>query len=103
MKVVLQVALDLLNGHRALLIAKDSVAGGVDFLEAGTPLIKSEGMDIVRKLKDRLLVRQCVKILAKVKQIANNKINDSHRSYLELWKILQSEDKDLRLMFDDVK
>ena len=52
MKVVLQVALDLLNAHRALAIAKDSVKGGVDWLEAGTPLIKSEGMDIVRKLKD---------------------------------------------------
>jgi 3-hexulose-6-phosphate synthase/6-phospho-3-hexuloisomerase len=52
MKIILQVALDLLNGDRALRIAKDSVKGGADFLEAGTPLIKSEGMDIIRKLKD---------------------------------------------------
>jgi len=50
--VILQVALDLLNEHRALAIAKDAVKGGADLLEAGTPLIKSEGMDIVRKLKD---------------------------------------------------
>ena len=50
--VVLQVALDLINAHRALAIAKDSVKGDTDcWLEAGTPLIKSEGMDIVRKLK----------------------------------------------------
>jgi len=52
MKPILQVALDLLNSDRALTIAKDAVKGGADWLEAGTPLIKSEGMDIVRKLKD---------------------------------------------------
>ncbi|RLF33951.1 MAG: bifunctional hexulose-6-phosphate synthase/ribonuclease regulator [Thermoplasmata archaeon] len=33
-------------------IAKDAVKGGGDWLEAGTPLIKSEGMDIVRKLRE---------------------------------------------------
>ncbi|MCK4902889.1 MAG: orotidine 5'-phosphate decarboxylase, partial [Thermoplasmatales archaeon] len=52
MRTILQVALDLLNEHRALAIAKDSVKGGADWLEAGTPLIKSEGMDVVRKLKE---------------------------------------------------
>ena len=51
-EVVLQVALDLLNEHRALSIAQDSVKADKDcWLEAGTPLIKSEGMDIIRKLK----------------------------------------------------
>jgi len=49
---ILQVALDLLNENRALAIATDSVKGGADWLEAGTPLIKSEGMKIVRKLKE---------------------------------------------------
>lgn len=52
MKVILQVALDLLNEHRALAIAKESVKGGADWLEVGTPLIKSEGMNIIRKLRD---------------------------------------------------
>jgi len=51
MMPILQVALDLLNAHRALNIAKDAVEGGADWLEAGTPLIKSEGMDVVRMLK----------------------------------------------------
>ncbi len=51
-EVILQVALDLLNEHRALSIAQDSVKADKDcWLEAGTPLIKSEGMDIIRKLK----------------------------------------------------
>ncbi len=32
-------------------IAKEAVIGGADWIEVGTPLIKSEGMDAVRKLK----------------------------------------------------
>lgn len=52
MKTILQVALDLLNEHRALTIAQESVNGGADWLEVGTPLIKSEGMGTIRKLKE---------------------------------------------------
>ena len=51
MKPVLQVALDLVHGERAIPIADAAVKGGADWIEAGTPLIKSEGMEIVRKLK----------------------------------------------------
>jgi 3-hexulose-6-phosphate synthase / 6-phospho-3-hexuloisomerase len=53
MKPVLQVALDLLNADRALSIAQLAVKGGADWIEAGTPLIKSEGMDIVRQLREQ--------------------------------------------------
>ncbi len=51
-KPVLQVALDILEIDRAIQIAKEAVAGGVDWIEAGTPLIKSEGMNAVRQLKE---------------------------------------------------
>jgi len=51
MKPILQLALDMVNTDRALIIAKASVNGGTDWIEAGTPLIKSEGMEVVRKLK----------------------------------------------------
>ena len=47
----LQVALDLHQLGRALVIAKEAVEGGADWLEAGTPLIKSEGAEAVRALK----------------------------------------------------
>jgi len=50
---VLQVALDFENLSRALLAAEESAAGGADWIEAGTPLIKSEGLDAVRQLKQR--------------------------------------------------
>ncbi|MBD3193993.1 MAG: bifunctional hexulose-6-phosphate synthase/ribonuclease regulator [Candidatus Lokiarchaeota archaeon] len=46
----LQIALDLINISRAVQIAKEAVKGGVDWIEAGTPLIKSEGMNAVREL-----------------------------------------------------
>jgi 3-hexulose-6-phosphate synthase/6-phospho-3-hexuloisomerase len=49
--VKLQVALDFLEFPRALAIAKSAVEGGADYIEAGTPLIKSEGLDAVRKLR----------------------------------------------------
>ena len=45
-----QVALDLLRLQDALRIARRAVAEGIGWLEAGTPLIKSEGMRAVRGL-----------------------------------------------------
>lgn len=48
---ILQVALDVYNLHRALEIGAEAVAGGADWVEAGTPLIKSEGLNAVRDLK----------------------------------------------------
>jgi len=39
--------------HRAVLVAEKAVPAGVDWLEVGTPLIKSEGLDAVRELKRR--------------------------------------------------
>ena len=53
MQPILQVALDLINGHRALSIAEQAIAGGADWIEVGTPLIKAEGMEIIRQLKHR--------------------------------------------------
>jgi len=49
---ILQVALDVLELERAIEIGRESLEGGADWLEAGTPLIKSEGMNAIRALKD---------------------------------------------------
>jgi len=51
METVLQVALDMENLKRAVQIANEAVKGGADWVEAGTPLIKSEGMNAVRELR----------------------------------------------------
>ena len=50
---LVQVALDFVDLGRALKVAEESAKGGAEWLEAGTPLIKSEGMEAVRQLKKR--------------------------------------------------
>ena len=47
----LQVALDFVDLPRALKVARLVLAGGADILEIGTPLIKSYGMDAVRRFR----------------------------------------------------
>ncbi|MCP4379071.1 MAG: bifunctional hexulose-6-phosphate synthase/ribonuclease regulator, partial [bacterium] len=51
--VKLQVALDFLEFPRAIDAAVLAVDGGADYIEAGTPLIKSEGLDAVRRLREK--------------------------------------------------
>lgn len=60
------MALDLLELDRSIQIAKEAIAGGADWIEAGTPLIKSEGMDAVREMK---LALPGVKIVADMKTV----------------------------------
>jgi 3-hexulose-6-phosphate synthase/6-phospho-3-hexuloisomerase len=51
MKTILQIALDFVDLARALRAAREAAAGGADWLEAGTPLIKAEGLNAVRALR----------------------------------------------------
>ncbi|OFW55898.1 MAG: bifunctional hexulose-6-phosphate synthase/ribonuclease regulator [Actinobacteria bacterium RBG_16_64_13] len=53
MKPVLQLALDFVDLPRALQVAEEAVAGGAEWLEVGTPLIKSEGLQAIREIKAR--------------------------------------------------
>lgn len=48
---VLQVALDFMQLQRSIGIAEEAVAGGVDWIEIGTPLIKSEGTEAIRTFR----------------------------------------------------
>jgi 3-hexulose-6-phosphate synthase/6-phospho-3-hexuloisomerase len=60
MTAILQLALDFVDLHRALKVADAAVPAGVDWIEAGTPLIKSEGLDAVRELKKRFPAKTIV-------------------------------------------
>ncbi len=51
MEPVIQLALDFLNIEQALRVAREAVPAGVDWVEAGTPLIKAEGLEAVRRLR----------------------------------------------------
>jgi len=52
MKPVLQLALDFVDLDRALKVAEEA-KDYVDWIEAGTPLIKSEGLNSVRELRKK--------------------------------------------------
>ncbi|PZE21107.1 orotidine 5'-phosphate decarboxylase / HUMPS family protein [Paenibacillus xerothermodurans] len=52
MKPILQISLDLTNIEEALDMAELAVEAGVDWIEAGTPLLLSEGLHAVRKLRE---------------------------------------------------
>jgi 3-hexulose-6-phosphate synthase/6-phospho-3-hexuloisomerase len=53
-EVLLQVAVDTTTLKRGLQIAKEAAAGGAQWIEVGTPLLKSEGMEAVRAFKREL-------------------------------------------------
>ncbi len=51
MKPIVQISLDLTNIEEALETAAMALRAGVDWLEAGTPLILAEGLNCVRELR----------------------------------------------------
>jgi 3-hexulose-6-phosphate synthase/6-phospho-3-hexuloisomerase len=53
MDPIVQVSLDVETIEQALELAEQAVRAGVDWLEAGTPLILGEGLHAVRTLKER--------------------------------------------------
>lgn len=53
MKTILQISLDLVTIAEAVETAAMALDAGVDWLEAGTPLIIAEGMNGVRALRER--------------------------------------------------
>ena len=48
---VLQVALDFMQLKRSIGICEEAVAGGADWVEVGTPLVKSEGTEAIRTFR----------------------------------------------------
>ena len=52
MKPIVQISLDLTNIEEALETAAMALRAGVDWLEAGTPLILAEGLHGVKKLRE---------------------------------------------------
>lgn len=53
MKPIVQISLDLTTIDEAIEMADIAIAAGVDWLEAGTPLILAEGLRGVRALRER--------------------------------------------------
>ena len=65
--------------------------------------IPEKDWKVLRKLKDGLLQNFCNEALAKLEPIVVNPGPDAHKAYLQLWKVLNKEDKELSLLFDELK
>jgi 3-hexulose-6-phosphate synthase / 6-phospho-3-hexuloisomerase len=74
MRPLLQLALDFVDLQRALKCARAGMAGGADWLEAGTPLIKSEGLQAVRELR---------RMFPSATLVADMKVMDAGRAEVE--------------------
>ncbi len=68
---ILQVALDFVDLERAIEVCREAVEGGVDWIEVGTPLIKSEGLNAVRSMRSEFPNH---KIIADMKTIDAGRI-----------------------------
>src|ERR687897_2840264 len=53
MRSIVQISLDVVTIDEAISTAEMALRAGVDWLEAGTPLIIAEGMNGVRALRER--------------------------------------------------
>jgi 3-hexulose-6-phosphate synthase/6-phospho-3-hexuloisomerase len=71
---ILQLALDFVDLPRAIKVAREAVEGGIDWVEVGTPLIKSEGVEAIRKLR-QLFPKKVI--------VADMKIMDAGRVEVE--------------------
>jgi 3-hexulose-6-phosphate synthase/6-phospho-3-hexuloisomerase len=75
MAKVIQIALDFVDLPRALKAAREAIKGGADWLEVGTPLIKSCGLDAVRAMRREF---------PKIPIVADMKVLDTGRTEVEI-------------------
>lgn len=57
----------------------------------------------LRSLKDSALNIACERIFEKIKKLMDSRGAESHKYYLKLWKMIKAEDREIALMFDDLK
>jgi hypothetical protein len=57
----------------------------------------------LRALKEAALNIACERIFNKVSAVIESRGAESHKYYLKLWKIMKEEDKEISLMFDDLR
>lgn len=65
--------------------------------------IREKDWKLARGLKEKALEMACEKILDKIEETTKNSGKNNHSKYLEIWKILKVQDKDIALMFNDFK
>ncbi len=58
---------------------------------------------ILRAIKGDVLNISCGRILEKIKKIIEEQPGNEHIAYLELWEMLEEDNREISLMFDDLK
>ncbi len=58
---------------------------------------------ILRETKGDVLNISCGRIFEKIKRIIKVQPGNEHKAYLELWEMLEKEDREVSVMFDDLK
>lgn len=67
------------------------------------PDIQEKDWKKLRSLKDSALNIACERIFKKIKNLTESRGAASHKYYLKLWELMRDEDKEISLMFDDLK
>ena len=65
--------------------------------------IAEKDWKLLRSMKEEKLNLACGEILQKVSKEMEFEENEEHKSYLKVWEILNSEDRKICEMFDDLK
>ena len=67
------------------------------------PDIAEKDWKKLRSLKDTAINIACERILQKINILIESRGAESHKYYLKLWRVMEEEDKEISLMFDDLK
>lgn len=57
----------------------------------------------LRSLKDTAINIACERIFQKINKLIDSRGAESHKYYMKLWKVMEEEDKEISLMFDELK
>ena len=57
----------------------------------------------LRSLKESALNIACERIFQKIEKLIASRGAESHKYYIKLWKLMREQDKEISLMFDDLK
>ena len=57
----------------------------------------------LRAMKGDVLNFACERIFEKIEEITRERKGKEHEAYLKLWKLMKKEDREISLMFDDLK
>ena len=65
--------------------------------------IKESDWKYLRKIKDEILNRHCDAILEVIDLIIENRKGEEHKSYIQIYRLLENKDKEIAVTYNDLK